>query len=99
MARILKGCAADIMQNFSGERTREHGIPQVYVCAVLQLNCPQGCRIGLSIAWFGNPFGASIDRSVQELLTAKSRSTALRQQIIKFNEDIRATGQETLKTG
>ena len=36
---------------------------------------------------------------MQELLTAKSRSAALRQQIVRFNEELKHTGQETLKTG
>jgi hypothetical protein len=38
-------------------------------------------------------------RSVQELLTAKKRSAALRKQIVQFNDDTRDTGQGTLKTG
>lgn len=38
-------------------------------------------------------------RSVQELLTAKSRSAALRQQIVRFTHELKRTGQETLTKG
>ncbi len=37
--------------------------------------------------------------SAQELLTAKSRSAALKHQIVRFNEDIKHTGQGTLTLG
>lgn len=40
-----------------------------------------------------------VARSVQELLTAKSRSAALRQQIVRFTDELKRTGQETLDKG
>lgn len=36
---------------------------------------------------------------MQELLTAKSRSAALRQQILRFTDELKRTGQETLGKG
>ena len=36
---------------------------------------------------------------MQELLTAKSRSAALRQQILRFTDELKCTGQETLTKG
>ncbi len=36
---------------------------------------------------------------MQELLTAKSRSAALRQQIVRFTHELKRTGQETLTKG